>query len=186
MNIRKVIEEYEPYDEVEKCDKEYFLKFMDTFDDVLTRENVFGHFSASAFVVNPKRDKFLAVYHIINDGWVSPGGHADGIDDLLSVAHREVFEETGLDAKILSDKPININANAVVPHEKRGKRVPAHIHYDVMYLMEADDELPLKFRKDESKGVKWFSFDKADSKEMVPFIRPIQRKIVNKIKDMKI
>ena len=32
--------------------EEQFLKFMDTFDDVLTRDNIFGHFSASAFIVN--------------------------------------------------------------------------------------------------------------------------------------
>lgn len=183
MNLRKLIEEYKPYDEVEKCDKEYFLKFIDTFDDVLTRNNIFGHFSASALVVNSKRDKLLVVYHIINDGWVSPGGHADGDADLLSVAHREVFEETGLDAKILSKKPININANAVLSHKKRGKQVPAHIHFDVMYLMEADDSKPLTYRDDESRGVKWISFDEAYGEDIVPFIRPIHRKLINRIKE---
>lgn len=52
MNYRKEIEQYVPFNEQEVCDKEQFLKFIDTFDDVLTRENIFGHFTASAFVVN--------------------------------------------------------------------------------------------------------------------------------------
>jgi|BioPla2DNA2_1021312.scaffolds.fasta_scaffold344409_1 hypothetical protein len=38
---------------------------MNTFDNVLTRENEFGHFSGSAFVVNQNRTKALMVYHKI-------------------------------------------------------------------------------------------------------------------------
>ena len=41
MNYRKEIEQYVPFNEQEVCDKEQFLKFIDTFDDVLTRENMF-------------------------------------------------------------------------------------------------------------------------------------------------
>ena len=94
--LKEQIQNYIPYDEQEQKDKEQFLNFINTFSDVLTRDNVIGHFSSSAFVVNKKRTKMLAVYHIINDGWIYPGGHADGIEDLLSVAVREVEEETGL------------------------------------------------------------------------------------------
>ncbi len=55
MNLRQEIENYIPFDEQEKKDKEQFLRFIDTFDDVLTRDNIFGHFSASAFLVNKKK-----------------------------------------------------------------------------------------------------------------------------------
>ena len=48
MNLKDKIENYLPFNEQEEKDKEQFLKFIDTFDDVLTRDNVFGHFSASA------------------------------------------------------------------------------------------------------------------------------------------
>lgn len=31
----------------------------------------------------------VVVYHIINDGWIYPGGHADGEDDfLLAISNR--------------------------------------------------------------------------------------------------
>ena len=103
MDLRQKIENYIPFNEQEEKDKEQFLKFIDTFDDVLTRDNIFGHFSASAFVVNKERNKMVVVYHIINDGWIYPGGHADGEDDFLSVAVREVEEETGLKVKILDE-----------------------------------------------------------------------------------
>ena len=185
MDLRKQIEEFVPFNEQEESDKKYFLKFIDTFDDVLTRNNVFGHFSSSAFVVNKERNKMLIVYHIINDGWIYPGGHADGEEDLLSVAVREVEEETGLKAKVLDEKIYAIQANSVQPHIKRGKFVSAHTHLDVIYIMEADDSIPLVYREDESKGVKWIPFEQAEDNTMVPFIRPIHKKIIEKLKEEK-
>lgn len=182
MNLRQEIENYIPFDEQEKKDKEQFLRFIDTFDDVLTRDNIFGHFSASAFLVNKKRNKMIVVYHIINDGWIYPGGHADGDDNLLSVAVREVEEETGLKAKILDENIYAIQSAPVKGHIKSGKYVSSHIHFDVLYLMEADDRIPLKYKENESKGVKWISFEEADNKTMCDFIRPIHKKIIEKLK----
>lgn len=182
MNLRQKIENYIPFDEQEKKDKEQFLRFIDTFDDVLTRDNIFGHFSASAFLVNKKRNKMIVVYHIINDGWIYPGGHADGDDNLLSVAVREVEEETGLKAKILDENIYAIQSAPVKGHIKSGKYVSSHIHFDVLYLMEADDRSPLKYKENESKGVNWISFEEADDKTMCDFIRPIHKKIIEKLK----
>lgn len=182
MNLRQEIENYIPFDEQEKNDKEQFLIFINTFDDVLTRDNIFGHFSASAFLVNKKRNKMIVVYHIINDGWIYPGGHADGDDNLLSVAVREVEEKTGLKAKILDENIYAIQSAPVKGHIKSGKYVSSHIHFDVLYLMEADDRSPLKYKENESKGVKWISFEEADDKTMCDFIRPIHKKIIEKLK----
>ena len=182
MNLRQEIENYIPFNEQEKKDKEQFLRFIDTFDDVLTRDNIFGHFSASAFLVNKKRNKMVVVYHIINDGWIYPGGHADGDDNLLSVAVREVEEETGIKAKILDENIYAIQSAPVKGHIKSGKYVSSHIHFDVLYLMEADDRIPLKYKENESKGVKWISFEEADDKTMCDFIRPIHKKIIEKLK----
>lgn len=181
MNLKEQIEKYIPYDEQEEKDKEQYLKYIDKFDDVLVRDNIFGHFSASAFVLNKERTKMLVVYHIINDGWIYPGGHADGEKDLLSVAVREVEEETGLKAKVLDENIYSIQSVPVKGHIKRGKYVSAHLHFDVLYLMEADDKIPLVYRTDESKGVKWVSFDEATDKTMCDFIRPIHKKLIKKL-----
>ena len=179
--LKDKINAYEPFDEQEKSDKEQFLKFIDTFDDVLTRDNIFGHFTASAFVVNKERTKMVVVYHIINDGWMYPGGHADGVDDLLSVAVREVEEETGLKVKVLDSNIFALNSLPVKGHVKRGKYVSAHIHLDCVYLMEADDKLPLVYRIDESKGVKWVDFKDAYDESFCDFIRPVHKKLIKKL-----
>ena len=179
--LKEQIEKYVPYNEQEQIDKEQFLEFINTFDDVLTRNNIFGHFTASAFVVNKERTKMVVVYHIINDGWIYPGGHADGIEDLLSVAVREVEEETGLKVKVLDNNIFALNSVPVKGHVKRGKYVSAHIHFDCVYLMEADDKLPLVYRDDESKGVKWVDFKDAYDDTFCDFIRPVHKKLIKKL-----
>ena len=183
MSLKEQIEKYNPYNEQEEKDKEQMLKFINDYNDVLTRNNILGHFSASAFIVNKERTKMVVVYHIINDGWIYPGGHADGEEDLLSVAVREVEEETGLKVKVLDNDIYSIQTAPVKGHIKHGKYVSAHLHLDVLYIMEADDSIPLVYREDESKGVKWISFDEADNETMCDFIRPIHKKLINKLKD---
>lgn len=181
MNLKEQIESYIPFDETEEKIKDYILKWIDTFDDVLTRENEFGHFASSAFVVNKDRTKMLVVYPNIYDAWIFPGGHADGEENLLSVAVREVEEETGLKAKILDESIFAISASPIIGHIKREKYVPAHTHLDVVYLLEADDKEALAFRKEESKGVKWLPFEEAIGDNIVDFIRPVHKRLIKKI-----
>lgn len=73
MKLKEQIEKYIPFNEQEEVDKEYFLKYINTFEDVLTRNNWFGHFSGSAFVVNKDKTKVLMVYHNIFGSWIWPG-----------------------------------------------------------------------------------------------------------------
>ena len=96
MDIREAIEKYRPCCEQEARDKAVILSFIDSAPDAFERSNLIAHMTASAWVVNPARDKVLMVYHKIYDSWSWTGGHADGERDLLPVALREVREETGL------------------------------------------------------------------------------------------
>ena len=123
----------------------------------------------------------IVVYHIINDDWIYPGGHADGEENFLSVAIREVEEETGLKAKILDNNIYSIQSLPIKGHIKHGKYVSAHLHLDILYIMEADDKIPLIYREDESKGVKWIPFEEADKESMCDFIIPIHKKLVKKL-----
>ena len=52
MNLKQQIQNYIPFNDQEEKDKQFFLKCLNTFGDVLTRNNEFVHFSASAFVIN--------------------------------------------------------------------------------------------------------------------------------------
>lgn len=161
MNLKEEIENYKPYNEQETVDKQVMLKALDDFDDVLTRDNKVCHFSASNWIVNKQRTKILMVYHNIYKSWSWTGGHSDGESDLLKVALREAKEETGLkNIKLLSDGIFSIETLCVDSHIKREKFVPAHLHLDCCYLLEADENEVLRIKEDENSGIKWVDIDK--------------------------
>jgi len=180
-NLREMIEKYVPFNEQEERDKEVILEAINTFKDVLTRNNKFMHFSSSSIILNKERTKTLVVYHKIYNSWVYPGGHADGESNLLAVAKREVWEETGLKLEPVSNDIFGIQACPVKGHVKNGKYISAHTHYDVVYLFEADENEKLSFREDESKGIKWIPLEETTSEEMADFSRPIFEKVIKKL-----
>jgi len=156
QKLKEELQRYKPYNAQEVKDKEVMLKYLEVFDDVLTRNNEIGHFVSSAFVLNKKRDKILLIFHKIMNSWNWEGGHADGEDDLLSVAIREVKEETGLEnVTPLTKDFFTINILPVSQHIKREKEVSAHVHLNVAYVFEADDKEPIQMKEDENDGVKW-------------------------------
>lgn len=160
MNYIEQLKNYIPYDEQEKSDKKLMLKFIETHDDVLTRNNEFGHFTSSAWVLNKKRDKVLMIYHNIYKSWAWTGGHADGESNLLNTAIKEVKEETGIkNVEPIFDDIFSIELICVDGHIKNGKYVSSHVHLNYTYLLEADENDELFVKKDENSGVKWINID---------------------------
>lgn len=185
MNLKEQIENYIPYNEQEKNDKEMMLKYIDTFEDVLTRENRMCHFTASNWIVNKERTKVLMIYHNIYKSWAWTGGHADGDSDLLHVALKEVEEETGLkNLKLLSDGIFGIQILTVDSHIKRGKFVPSHLHLDCCFLLEADESEAVKIKADENSGVEWIDIDQATDVTNEEKMKPIYAKLNEKMKAM--
>lgn len=183
MNLKEQIENYIPYNEQEENDKEMMLKYIDTFEDVLTRENRMCHFTASNWIVNKERTKVLMIYHNIYKSWAWTGGHADGDSDLLHVALKEVEEETGLkNLKILSDGIFGIQIVTVDSHIKRGKFVPSHLHLDCCFLLEADENEVVKIKADENSGVEWIDIDKATEVTNEEKMKPIYAKLNEKMR----
>ena len=185
--LRDEIENYEPYNEQEEKDKVTMLKYIDTFDDVLTRQNEFGHFTASSWVLNKERTKLLMIYHNIYQSWAWTGGHSDGESDLLNVALREVKEETGIqNVEPIQEEPFSLEIVCVNGHVKRGKYVSSHVHLNVTYLLEADENEALKIKEDENSGVKWVDIDKVVELSREDWIRfNIYQKLNDKIKNLK-
>ena len=181
------IRQYKPYNEQEEKDKIQMIKFIDSNEDILTRDNIFGHFTASSYVVNEDFNKTLLVKHNILGGYIFQGGHADGESDFLSVAIREVQEETGLDVSAYSKEIFSICSAPVKGHIKRGKYVSSHNHYDLLYLVVAKnaDMEKIRILEDENSDIKWVNLDDSYNEEVVDWARPINKKIVERIRSLK-
>lgn len=182
MNLKKILEDYVPYNEQEENDKQMMLKYIDTFEDVLTRENRMSHFTASSWIVNKERTKVLMIYHKIYDSWAWTGGHCDGDSDTLHVALKEANEETGIENfKVLSDGVYSIEIVSVDGHIKRGKYVPTHLHLNISYLLEADENDALRIKEDENSGVKWIDIKEVNNVISEPKMKPIYDKLNKKL-----
>lgn len=183
MNLKKEIENYVPYNEQERCDKELMIEYINTFRDVLTRENKMCHFTASNWIVNKEKTKILMAYHNIYKSWAWTGGHADGESNLLNVALKEAEEETGLkNLKVLSEGIFSLQILTVDSHIKRGKFISSHLHLDCCFLLEADENEMLKIKEDENSGVKWIDIDKAVEMSNEENMKPIYKKLNEKLK----
>lgn len=185
--LRETIEKFTPSCEQEEMDKEFMLKYIDTFEDVLTRDNIIGHFTSSSFIVNKERTKCLMIYHNIYKAWSWTGGHADGDEDLLHVAVKEAEEETGVSKdkiKVLSEIPATIEVLTVDGHVKRGKYVSSHLHINVAYLLEIDESEEIRIKPDENSGIKWIEIDKLEEAGIEEKMKPTYRKLIAKAKNI--
>ena len=183
MNLKKELENYVPFDEREAADKKIMLEALEKYPDIFTRENSLAHFTASSWVTNPDRTKILMAYHRIFDEWAWSGGHADGENNLLAVAERELCEETGVKApRLLSDGIYAVEIIPVDAHVRRGELVSPHLHLDVCYLFEADETEELRAKEDENTGVKWIPVEEAVSQTKEAKIETIYSKLNEKLK----
>ena len=180
--LRRQIEAYAPYDAQEAADRQMLLRALDALESPLTRGNPFAHFTASAWIVNPARDRALMAWHNIYRTWAWTGGHADGDSDLLAVALREAREETGiLDIAPVRPGIYSIEVLPVNSHVKRGSFVSAHLHLNATFLLEADDAQPLRPKPDENSAVAWLPLEEAADNREEPFMAVIYQKLNRKL-----
>ncbi|MDO5518096.1 MAG: NUDIX hydrolase, partial [Clostridium sp.] len=148
------IQEYVPYNEQEERDKALIMNAINTYDNLLSRENTIAHITSSGYIVNKERTKVLMIHHNIYKTWAWTGGHADSDGDLLHVAIKEAIEETGIkNFTAVSEQILSLDVLPVIGHVKRNKYVSAHLHLSVAYLLEASEDEELIVKEDENSGV---------------------------------
>lgn len=180
MSLFENIKNYTPTNEQEQQDKEQMLQFIQDNDNYLERDNKIAHFTTSIWTVNKDRTKTLMVYHNIYNSWSWIGGHADGNENLCEVALRELQEETGVkNARLVSEDIFSLETLTVDGHVKKGLYVPCHLHFNVTYLAEADEDEMLVVKEDENQAVKWFSFEEALKASTEPWmVEHVYKKLI--------
>ena len=180
MTIFEQLRGFAPFNEQEASDRRLILQYAEQFPNLFTRENEMAHLTASCWIVNPARTKVLMAYHNIYDSWAWLGGHADGMEDLLSVARKEANEESGVQAVPVLDDIFSVEILGVAGHVKRGKYVSSHLHLNVTYLLQAEEDQTLREKPDENSAVRWFKLSDVLPNTREPEMRVVYQKLMDK------
>lgn len=174
-NLFSLLNAYTPIDSEEQKMYLETQKFVNENPDCFERTLQIGHVTASGWIVSSDRKQVLLMHHRKLDRWFQPGGHCDGDPDVLHVAWKEVEEETGVSKFTLAQEGIfDVDVHLIPANSKD----PAHNHYDIRFVFEAnpEDELIINI---ESKDVRWIPIDEVEKYNKSESLMRMVRKTVS-------
>lgn len=164
MNAEAIISAlhaHTPADREEENHRDQMIGFVSSHPSCWwKRATAPGHVTGSAWILNFEHTHALLLHHRKLNRWVQPGGHLDDTDaSPCAGAMREAREETGIqDLRVADDALFDVDIHVIPARPARaGKNEtePAHLHYDVRYLIIAEeDHVTISA---ESLDAKWMS-----------------------------
>lgn len=155
-------------------------RFVKRFEQLLSHDDAFqryhlpGHITGSAWIVDTLKTRALLVHHAKLNRWLQPGGHADGEEDVTAVALREAQEETGVQHfKLLQSRIFDLDIHPIPARPD----FPAHDHYDIRFLFEADPG-DLLTVSEESHDVQWVELAQLEKYNNEPSILRLKHKLL--------
>lgn len=170
--IKNLLVQYQPTLEIEQKFKGKFLQFIDNEVDCFKRELLKGHITGSAFIIDEASTKAVLVHHAKLNCWLQPGGHADGDSDIMAVTLKEAKEETGLTNLSILPEIFDIDIHTIPAR----KQVPEHLHYDVRFLIIADEKEPF-IVSSESTDIQWVGLNDLEKYEVDFSVKRMAQKI---------
>lgn len=155
-NLINQLKELNPFGSIEKEMIDRMVAFIKAHDNPMDQKLEVGHLTGSAWIVNLERTKALMTHHTKLNMWLQLGGHAEEKDaSIKDTALREAKEESGLRSiSLISNDILSVDIH-MIP-ERKG--FPDHYHYDVQFLLEADEKESLAITE-ESQDLKWIPLD---------------------------
>lgn len=137
------------------------IDFLTQHDDFALRSNLTGQLTGSAWVVNKERTKVLLIHHKKLNKWLQIGGHIEATDQSIEeTILREIKEESGLkDLKLLSSSIYDIDIHTI----PQKKEIAEHLHFDIRFLVEADENEKLSPQNEEILDIKWYALNKVQN-----------------------
>ena len=150
-NLVKSIRRYRDRYPAESEVAERFIEFITNYRECAERSHLSRHLTGAAWLVNRAHSHVLLTHHRKLNLWLQLGGHADGDIDMIRVATREAYEESGLkEIRLISDDVFDLDIHTIPAN----KSVPEHEHYDIRYTFEAIGDESYKV-SDESHDLRW-------------------------------
>lgn len=128
------------------------------------------HLTASAIVLDPDTAEVLLIKHKASGWWQFPGGHVDADETPAEAAIREVYEETGVRARIVGAPVLALPGMVSHPSPWAVYEMPApakpdrpgkpaeveHSHIDALFIAMADRaDRPTALRSEVSAARWW-------------------------------
>lgn len=153
------IHQYQPDSRDEIAFRKRFLELLE-HPRAFFRDNLPGHITASSWIVDKDRKFALLTHHAKLNRWLQPGGHADGQEDIVAVAQREAYEETGLTSlQLMLPEIFDLDIHPIPGR----KDFPAHYHYDIRFLFQANIDESIAM-SGESHDLAWIPNDEIPRK----------------------
>lgn len=118
-------------------------------------------YCASTFIINPKNQKILLMYHKKFQNWIQPGGHLLEGESPEKGAIREAYEETGVKVRLVEEKPFIIEEY----HNFMGDII------DYQYLAVPISDHQELVNSEESFAVDWFSLKELETIPVFPDVK---------------
>ncbi len=119
-------------------------------------ENKQSHFCVYFLPYDPEKKSIFIVHHKKSNLWLSPGGHIDRGEDLLSALNREIQEELGVNKAFLElPRPFLISITPI-----NNTPQPCREHLDLWFLFRTNGK---NFQVDlqEFYDTKWVTLEQA-------------------------
>jgi 8-oxo-dGTP pyrophosphatase MutT (NUDIX family) len=144
--------------------RQQMVALLDSCPQCFRRDAFPAHFTGSAFVVSADGRRGLLHHHRKLDRWLQFGGHCDGEENVLAVAQREAYEESGIAGlAVASTHPFDLDIHEIPAF----KDEPAHLHYDIRYVLIAPEKAEIR-TSPESKELRWFSPEEMNTWSLDP------------------
>lgn len=169
---RSCIEAYAPLNADDSRYREQMLELLAAEAPFSRAHFTPGHFTVSAFVLSPERQRVLLIHHRKLALWLQPGGHLELDDASFEAAcRREVREEVGITALT----PLVRGVFDLDVHEiPAWKSDAAHRHFDVRFLFVAESASFVE--SEEVAGVRWANLSELASVTEDESVRRAARK----------
>lgn len=148
--LLQLLSTHQPFDSHEQRMLADIIAFVREHQNFYSRDLLIGHLTGSAWIVDETLSHALLLHHGKLNKWLQPGGHIEDDADMLTASLREAREETGADVRPHSPAIFDVDVHEIPARAD----VPAHLHYDIRFLLIADKAAPLLVSS-ESKDLAW-------------------------------
>ncbi len=155
-DARQILADFDHPDPKQRCLARDYRNFVDAHDNAMFRECRIGHITASALVVDPRAEHVLLTLHPKVGRWLQLGGHIEARDATVrEAAIREVIEECGIDAGVISAHPLRLDRHPVPCGRDAAGNPLGSEHLDVQYLVVVPEVVEPTISA-ESDDLRWF------------------------------